>query len=67
MSIIERSEILTQLHKAHAELCVVFERCQRTRAVSVGVFVLTAQNAVKEAIDEFREQTPLPHEVGHRS
>lgn len=60
MSITERSEILSALHKANADLCVIFNRCRDTRAVSVGVFVATAQNSVQEAIHEFQPDLPVP-------
>jgi hypothetical protein len=65
MSIIERSEMLSQLYKVQAELAVLYQRSLETRAVSVGVYVSYAQNNVKDAIAEFRpdSSSPLPSNV----
>jgi hypothetical protein len=63
MSIAERSEILSSLHKVNADLGVIFALCERTRAVGVGVSVQIARNNVLEAISEFQPDVPAPSTV----
>ena len=60
MTLDERSETLQRLYRQQAELAALFETCRVCRAVSVGVFVATAQNAINEAIAEFRPEDPQP-------
>lgn len=63
MTLEERSETLQRLYKTQAELAALFETCRVCRAVSVGVYVATAQTAINEAIDEFAPEPPVkyPH------
>lgn len=63
MTLEQRSLILQRLYREQAELAALFETCRSLRAVSVGVFVATAQNAVNEAISEFRPDSPAPCEM----
>jgi hypothetical protein len=63
MSMNERSEILAGLYREAAEVGVIYQRCQDSRALAVGVKVQAARDALNEAIAEFHPDSPAPCEM----
>jgi hypothetical protein len=58
MTDIERSEIISQLHRAAADLGVIYARCQAVCGLSLGMRVAVAREAINEAISEFKPDQP---------
>jgi hypothetical protein len=63
MSMNERSEILSALYRESAELGVLYQRCQDSRALAAGTKVQIARDALNEAIEEFQPDSPAPCEM----
>jgi hypothetical protein len=63
MSMNERSEILSALYRERAEVGVIYQRCQDSRALAVGMKVQIARDALNEAIAEFQPDSPAPCEM----
>jgi hypothetical protein len=60
MSITERSEILSALYKVQGDLGAIQHLCQETRALLVAVSVEAAQEAINEAIEQFKPDSNEP-------
>jgi hypothetical protein len=58
MTTAERVELLSQLHRQAAELGAIYARCQANCALSLGMKVSIARDALNDAIDEFQPDKP---------
>jgi hypothetical protein len=64
MSLTERSEMLSALHKVRAELGAINSLCLSTRALAVGIKVELMLQQVNDVIAEFQPDAPEVPPVG---
>jgi hypothetical protein len=63
MSITEKSDIITGLYRARAELGVLLTHCQDARALTIAIAVQNAQAEIVMVIDGIEKEEKRPAEL----